>query len=194
VKIEPLTGDRWDDLVDLFERRGPRGGMGLAGNGCWCMWWRERTGDSARNKRALRALAQSDQPPGLLAYDNDVAVGWGSVAPREQHGQLVRSRHYGPTQHERGVWSIVCFYVYAAARHEGVAEALLDAAVRHAFDHGATAVEAYPHNRRPDYMGSIEMFQRRGFEPVRQTATRTIVRLSAGRPRARGRGRAAGSR
>jgi GNAT superfamily N-acetyltransferase len=193
VKIVPVTADRWDDLVDLFERRGPRGGAGLAGNGCWCMWWRERTGDSARNQAALRELTTTGRTPGLLAYDEGTAVGWISIAPRDQHGQLMRSKHYGPTEDEQGVWSIVCFYVHAGARHQGVAEKLLEAAIEHAASGGATSIEAYPHNRRPDYMGATEMFERFGFEPVRATATRTIVRLSGGRRKARARGRGARS-
>lgn len=145
------------------------------------MWWRERTGDAERNKAALRGLADDGRVPGLLAYVDGVAVGWVSVAPLEQHGQLMRSRHYGPTEEEQGVWSIVCFYVHPAARHVGVAEALLDGAVEHAFAHDATSIEAYPHNRRPDYMGALELFERHGFAQVRATPTRTIVRLGAPR-------------
>jgi ribosomal protein S18 acetylase RimI-like enzyme len=194
VETAPLTPDRWSDLVDLFERRGPRGGSGMAGNGCWCMWWRQRTGNAARNKGALRTIVEEGREPGLLAYEDGVAVGWISIEQRERLGQLMRSKHYGPTQDEEGVWSIVCFYVHAAARHRGVAEALLDAAVEHAAAHGARSVEAYPHNRRPDYMGATELFERHGFEPVRTTTTRTIVRLNAGRRKARAPGRAARSR
>lgn len=151
--------------------------MGLAGNGCWCMSWRGRASDPERNKAALHGLAESGDTPGLLAYDGGTAVGWVSIAPREQHGALMRSRLYGPTEDERGVWSIVCFYVHPSARHKGVAKTLLDAAVEHARAHGATAIEAFPHNRRPDYTGARELFERRGFEPVRTTSTRTIVRL-----------------
>jgi ribosomal protein S18 acetylase RimI-like enzyme len=194
VEIAPVTPERWPDLVDLFERRGPRGGSGLAGSGCWCMWWRQRTGNATRNKEALHTIVEEGREPGVLAYEDGVAVGWISVEPRERLGQLMRSKQYGPTEDEEGVWSIVCFYVHAAARHQGVAEALLEAAVEHAAAHGASSVEAYPHNRRPDYMGAFELFERRGFERIRTMTTRTIVRLSATRPRARGRGRAARSR
>ena len=180
--VAPLTGKRWNDLVELFERRGPRGGAGLAGNGCWCMFWRGRVKDAERNKASLRGLAESGDTPGLLAYEDGVAVGWVSIAPREQHRTLMRSKHYGPTEDEHSVWSIVCFYVHPSARHQGVAEALLEAAVEHAIGRGASAIEAFPHSRRPDYMGAREMFERRGFEPVRATTTRTIVRLDARPP------------
>jgi GNAT superfamily N-acetyltransferase len=195
VEIAPLTPERWPDLVALFERRGPRGGSGMAGSGCWCMWWRQRTGNAERNKTALRTIVKEGREPGLLAYEDGLAVGWISVEPRERLGQLMRSREYGPDEDDRAaVWSVVCFYVHASARHKGVAQELLNAAVDRALAHGATAVEAFPHNRRPDYMGSAELFERAGFRRVRVAKTRTIVRFSAGRRTARARGRAARSR
>ena len=39
-----MTRERWRDLVDLFERRGARGGMrNTPAYGCWCMYWRDRS-------------------------------------------------------------------------------------------------------------------------------------------------------
>jgi hypothetical protein len=38
--------------------------------------------------------------PGMLARDGGQAIGWVAVAPREGHGQLVRTRVYRP--HARG--------------------------------------------------------------------------------------------
>jgi GNAT superfamily N-acetyltransferase len=123
---------------------------------------------------------KAGKEPGLLAYEDGVPVGWVSVAPREDYGHLSRSRHYGATEPEEGVWCIVCFIVHPSARHRGVAKELLQAAVGHAVAKGASAVEGYPHNRRADYMGSAEMFASAGFEPVREASVRTIVRY---RPR-----------
>jgi GNAT superfamily N-acetyltransferase len=145
--------------------------------GCWCMWWRRRTGDPRKNKRAMRALVRDGREPGLLAYEDGVPVGWVSLAPREEFGHLVRSRYYGPQDEdeEQGVWSIACFYVDPRAKRRGVASALLAAAVDHALARGATAVEAYPHERG-DYMGSPSMFAAAGFEAVRAARTRTIMR------------------
>ena len=176
MDVAPVTPDRWADLADLFERKGPRGGTPMPA-GCWCMWWRRRTGDRAKNKRAMRALVRGDREPGLLAYDGGVAVGWVSLAPREEFDHLVRSRLYGPQDGDEGVWSIVCFYVDPRAKRQGCATALLEAAVKHAFGRGASAIEAYPH-ARGDYMGSLAMFTPIGFEPVRAAGTRTIVRLA----------------
>jgi GNAT superfamily N-acetyltransferase len=160
--------------------------------GCWCMWWRYRAGDRRKNKRNMRQIVEAGREPGLLAYDEDgVAVGWVAVAPREEFGQLVRSRKYGPQGEgeEAGVWSIVCFYVDPRAKKQGVATALVEAAVEHALARGASAVEAYPHERG-DYMGQRDIYDRLGFEPVRTASPRTIVRLTSpsrasGRPRSR---------
>ena len=173
-----MTYERWADFVDLFERRGPRGGVGPIH--CSCMWWRDRakTGERSaeRNCAAMEGIVRAGREPGLLAYDDGVAVGWVSVAPREHYGQLSRSRTYRAEEGERGLWSIVCFWIDPRARRKGVAAALLDAAVERAVVHGATAVEAFPHRRRPDYMGSEQMFAAAGFEPVREAGPRTIMR------------------
>jgi GNAT superfamily N-acetyltransferase len=102
---------------------------------------------------------------------------WGGSpsAPREEYGQLLRSRVYAPQDEDDGVWSIVCFYVDPRAKRKGVARELLEAAVDHAFAHGATAIEAFPHEKG-DYMGWPELFAGAGFEPRRVAGKRTLVR------------------
>jgi ribosomal protein S18 acetylase RimI-like enzyme len=74
----------------------------------------------------------------------------------------------------------VCFTVDREAQRQGVARALLAAAVEHAFAHGATALEAYPHKtERTNYMGHVELFEAAGFVPVRETSKRVVMRLAA---------------
>jgi GNAT superfamily N-acetyltransferase len=176
VEIVPVTPERWDDLVDLFTRKGPRGGGGV-GQWCWCMWWRQRGRSREQNRRGMRTLVKEGREPGLLAYEDGVPVGWVSVSPRADFGHLSRSKHYGPREGENDqVWSIVCFIVHPKARRKGVAKALLDGAVEHALSRGASAVEAYPHARTRDYMGSAEMFEAAGFRLLRSASVRTIVR------------------
>lgn len=114
----------------------------------------------------------------MLAYEAARPVGWVSVGPREDFGQLVRSRSYGPADDDTGVWSIVCLYLEPRAKRRGVATALLEEATEHALRRGATAVEAYPHERG-DYMGAPGPFQRLGFEVVRSAGKRTIMRRSS---------------
>jgi GNAT superfamily N-acetyltransferase len=139
----------------------------------------------------MQAIVKEGKEPGLLAYAEGLPVGWVSVAPREAYGHLSQSKHYGAVEPEEGVWSIACFIVHPTARHRGVAKGLLQAAVEHAVARGASAIEGYPHARRPDYMGSAEMFASAGFEPVRAASVRTVVRYlphsgqSTSRPAAR---------
>ena len=70
-------------------------------------------------------------------------VGWVSVGPRGDYERLAHSRVLAPVD-DKPVWSIVCFVVGRQARGQGVATALLDAAIDYARDHGATTLEAYP--------------------------------------------------
>src|SRR5439155_14829881 len=82
VNIYPLAPDRWGDFEKLF-------GPGGAYAGCWCMWPRRRSKDwsasrAAGRKAAMRAIVQSDEPPGLLAYMDGEPVGWVSVDRRER--------------------------------------------------------------------------------------------------------------
>jgi hypothetical protein len=88
-KVEPLTRERWKDLVSLFGEKGAYGG-------CWCMWWRQAASEHERragedNREALKALVNDGKIPGLLAYLDERPVGWCSVAPREELGRLLRS-------------------------------------------------------------------------------------------------------
>ena len=78
-------------------------------------------------------------------------------------------------------WSIVCFFIHREHRSEGVGSALLEAAVAHAADHGAEAVEGYPLEPRRDrvpesfaWQGLAAMFEQAGFT--------VIARRKEGRP------------
>ena len=184
-EIHPVTPERWPAMVELFERRGPRGGhANTPAYGCWCMYWRDRSlAHGEPKKRAMAKLVRGGCEPGLLAYDDGVPVGWVSVAPREQFAAILASPQYRPHDDDEGVWSIVCFAVDKARRRGGLAADLLRAAVDHAFAHGAAAVEAYPHVSDPrDYMGHVELYRRAGFAPVRDANKRAVMRLQRTRP------------
>jgi GNAT superfamily N-acetyltransferase len=177
--VRPVTPERWGDMVDLFERRGPRGGRrNSPASGCWCMYWRKRSnGDVALNKRRMASLVRAGREPGLLAYEAEFPVGWLSIAPRTEFDVLLRSPQYRPRDDDSDVWSIVCFTIDRPSRGRGVASALLDAAVAHAFARGASAVESYPHVANgDDYMGSVPLFEEAGFVRVRAANRRAVYR------------------
>ncbi|HXH21646.1 MAG TPA: GNAT family N-acetyltransferase [Dehalococcoidia bacterium] len=189
VEVLPLTPERWPDLEALF---GPRGAVG----GCWCMWWRVpasawESGKGEPNRKALRAIVDDGQSPGLLAYLKGKPVGWCSVAPRQDFTRLQRSRVLKPVD-DTPVWSVVCFFIARGHRSKGVGSALLRAATDFAAGRGAAVVEGYPVDpkvgRMPDtfaYTGVPSMFIRAGFEEVeRRSPGRPIMRkrLASTRP------------
>jgi GNAT superfamily N-acetyltransferase len=139
-------------------------------------WWRQRTGDAAKNKKAMRSLVRDAEEPGLLAYEDGIPIGWVSVGRRENFGQLMRSPQYKPRDHDQHVFTIVCFYVDPRSKRSGVGSALVDAAIEWARRLGAMAIEAYP-NSTPDFMGRREAFERRGFTRIRVAGKRSIMRL-----------------
>lgn len=182
-ETHPVTRDRWDDLVELFDRPVVRT--------CFCMFYRKAgdTGSGEANRRAMRTLVEAGTVPGIIGYLDGVPVAWVSLGPREDYGRLQRSPIMKPVD-ERPVWSIVCFFVDKEARGTGLARRMLRAAVDYARSQGARLVEAYPVDREgrshPDEMffGAKSMYDREGFtEVARRTPARPVVRKTI-RPRA----------
>ncbi|HTT00351.1 MAG TPA: GNAT family N-acetyltransferase [Streptosporangiaceae bacterium] len=179
LAISPVTGERWPALEDLFGRAG-------ASNGCWCMYWRIGPGYRHRpredNQRGLEELTRSGQPPGLLAFDGSVAVGWCELAPRADLDWLAHGRHVRPVD-DLPVWSVPCFYVRSTHRGQGVMGALIGAAVAAAASAGAPVLEAYPvdtdvpgHTRNL-FTGVASAFARHGFQVVaRRQPDRPVMR------------------
>lgn len=198
LEIQPLTPDRLPDLAALF-------GQGGDPKWCWCSFFRVRNADFAHAtadtnrevlERAVDTTAADGRNPGLVAYRDGEPIGWVSVGPRDDYERLKHSRVLAPID-DKPVWSIVCFVVSRKARNQGVARALLDAAVDYARQHGATLLEAYPVDTDGErvpaahaFKGTVGMFERAGFEVVerrqfnRTSPIRPIVRRRVRRARA----------
>ena len=185
ITIRPLTVENWADFESLM---GPKGGVG----GCWCMLWRQSkrdhdagTGDCNRQK--MQALAEGNQPPGLLAYDEGQVVGWLSVAPREDFPRLSGSRVLKPVD-DKKVWSVSCFLIPKSHRRRGIAVALLIAACSFVRQRGGSIVEGYPidPSKKPyteafAWTGFKSVYDRAGFtEILRRSETRPIMRKVLG--------------
>lgn len=187
LTVQPLTRDRWPDLETLFNAKGCS-----VARGCWCMAYRRSgsrgplaagTTHAQANRAELKALVDSGRPPGLIGYQGKVPVGWVSLGPRDDYAKLKRSPVMKAVD-DQPVWSIVCFVVPPEYRGQGVARALLDAAVAYAKKRGVGLLEAYPVDRpgrsNDDSMwfGAKSMYDGAGFEEVaRRKPQRPIVRI-----------------
>jgi len=177
LAIRPLTADLWPALEDLFGKLG-------ACNGCWCMYWRiggaYRNRSGEKNKAAFQEIVKDGPPPGLLAFDGDVAVGWCQLTPRDALPWLDRTWRLKRVD-EAPVWSISCFYVRKGYRRKGVTAALIAAALKVAKRAKAPALEAYhlDADKTPSasWTGFASTFERAGFETVaRHVPPRPIMR------------------
>ncbi|MHB8947194.1 MAG: GNAT family N-acetyltransferase [Bacillota bacterium] len=184
--FSPLTPDRWADCERLF---GPRGACA----GCWCMWWRLPRSEFGRmkgegNRLAFKAIVDSGEVPGIIAYDGGEPVGWCSVAPRESFSALERARKLKRLD-DRPVWSVVCFFVAKGHRRQGLTVRLLEAAADYAGAQGARLLEGYPVDPDGDYpdafafTGLAGAFRQAGFvEVARPSARQRIMRRELGEP------------
>ncbi len=176
--VRELTEDLWLALEDLFATTGPVGR-------CWCMYWRigstYRSRSPDANKESFHKVVSAGPPPGLLAFDDDIAVGWCQVTPRDALPALDRTRRLARVD-DKPVWSISCFYIRKGYRRRRVTSALIEAALVTARRAGAVAVEAYPLDAEltpsASHTGYFTTFERAGFTTVaRHEPSRPIMRF-----------------
>ena len=205
LRIEPVTPAHLDDLDRLFTSGDPRT--------CQCAYVRltnaaytAATVDERREvrDRAIREAHAEGRAAGLVASRDDDIVGWVSFDRRETYDRLSASRLLAPVD-DRPVVAVVCFVVAKQARRSGVAQALLDATVRHAREQGITLLESYPvaasgpTSSAALWRGTVSMFEQAGFTTVevrRQhagAAPRPIMRRPVRRRSVRGPARPASS-
>ncbi|MFT3820550.1 MAG: GNAT family N-acetyltransferase [Rubrivivax sp.] len=171
LSVKEVTRRTWADFDALFSAKGSPGY-------CWCMAWRataaeKRSRDPALLKQAMKARVDGQVPVGLLGYLDAQPVAWCSVAPGTSFRGLRKD-----VAASGEVWAITCFFVRREHRGQGLAKALLQAAVEHARRRGAKAVEGYPVDAdSPSYrfMGFVPLFEQAGFSEVARAGTRRHV-------------------
>ena len=179
LMVRPLTPDLWPAFEDLFGKAG-------ACNGCWCMYWRIGSEYNQRprekNRLAFRRIVKHGPPPGLLAFDGELPVGWCQLTPRDNLSWLDHTRFFVRAD-EQPVWSISCFYVRRNYRGRGVMSALIKAALIAAKRANAPALEVYPvDTAHPEstsnvFTGTASAFKRAGFKTVAERQeSRPIMR------------------
>jgi GNAT superfamily N-acetyltransferase len=136
-----------------------------------------------QNRATRSEVIKSGRGNGLVAYRLGRVVGWCHAAPKSEIPILAASEPRAETQTDVG--AIVCFVVAPDARRQGVATALLDAAIEHLRTRGMTSVEAYPPLVSPDdpqkwpqtnYHGPLSMYLKAGFSEVSRTEWSITVR------------------
>ncbi|MBB1247133.1 GNAT family N-acetyltransferase [Streptomyces durbertensis] len=162
-------------------------------NVCWCLSYRipSKLNNELRGPARgeyVAELCRAERAPGVLAYEEDVPVGWAAVAPRSETS-FARSRTI-PHVDDLPVWSLWCVRVRPGHRGKGVTHALIAGAVDFARAHGAPVVEAYPIDSGGDridqtmaYAGIRRNFERAGFTHAADTTSvltghaRVLMRL-----------------
>lgn len=136
------------------------------------------------NRLAMKAIVESGEIPGIIAYRAQTPVGWVSIAPRDNFFSLQRSDVLAPVD-DKAVWSIVCFFIPRKMRKQGIMLPLIQAALDHARSQGAHIVEAYPFDSDKPlstlsaYMGVRSVLEKAGFkEVVRRSPGHPIMRLA----------------
>ncbi len=136
------------------------------------------------------AVAERDlSAEGLLALrrgapTTDAALGWMKLSPlatvpKMRSLPVYRTLDLGP---EDTTWAIGCFLVHPAARHQGVARALVAGAQAHARARGGRVLQAFPRrSTEPLYdeevwQGPERVFVDAGFEVLHDIAPYPVYR------------------
>lgn len=185
--IAPLAPELWADFEDLFGKQG-------ACYGCWWTHFRlppavRRENDRQRNKDLIKARIEAGPPPGLLAFEDGMAVGWMQIGPRadipEWNNQGRGSAPADPADAtDPGVWAISCFFIRVKARGRGITHRLVEGGIEFARQNRARLVEACPMDLSKDsrsiglFVGSSRVFEKAGFERLLERKPgRPLMRL-----------------
>jgi GNAT superfamily N-acetyltransferase len=135
---------------------------------------------ASANKAAFRKIVRQGPPPGLLAFEGDLAVGWCQLTPRDAVPWLDQTWRLARVD-DLPVWSLSCLYIRIGFRRRGIASALIEEAMRVAKREGAVALEAYPFDGAVSpsstSTGYASTYERLGFREVaRRIPARPIMR------------------
>ena len=192
IHVSPADEATWEEIEAVLGTRGP-------GARCQCQRYklqpREAFAKFPVEERADRLRRQtgcghpgSATTSGLVAYLDAQAVGWCAVEPRVAYAGLVRNNRVPWTGREEdrtddSVWAVTCLLTRTGFRRRGVSRALVAAAVDHARQRGARALEAYPMTTTDAlseelHVGIQSVFADAGFvEITHPTPRRVVVRI-----------------
>lgn len=181
LEVVALTPALAGDFLALFDRAFPDN---PGWSGCYCRFyqlpetpWDSSPAASERHRADAAAAIAAGQQPGFLAYAGGApgrpgarAVGWLSAGPVAAYAN---PRGYDEKSGGAEAWT-TCFVVEPPARGQGVADALLRAALADFRARGIASVEAFSAPAREPgaaeqpaassgYKGTLAMYLRHGF-------------------------------
>jgi GNAT superfamily N-acetyltransferase len=193
ITVVPADQATWEDLRTVFGERGTP-------HDCQCQWFKHQAGEyralpKPERAELLREQTRCGEPgaessTGLVAYLDGEPVGWCAVEPRTAYPRLRNlkvpwtGRDEDPD--DPGVWAITCYVVRTGYRRRGVSRALTAAAVDHARDRGARALEGYALVTAPGkeiawgelFVGAAGVYEDCGFTEVSApTPRRRVMRI-----------------
>ena len=184
IEVHPVTEDRIDDWLDLFDHDVFAGKPEWSA--CYCTEPhllqpddRDSNRGTWREKRAhMVERFRTGATQGYLAYVDGRPAGWVNASTRDRYSLFQR----GDDQDACTI-GIACFAIAPPYRGHGVAAALLDRVVADAAARGADWLEAYPFLEVEDagtnFRGARELYDERGFTEVKVRARDTVVRRPA---------------
>ena len=176
IEVRTLTPDQGEDYIRFFDeiafRDHPEWGCG-----CYCCFfhatekeaWERRTRED--NRAEARQMILAGKMRGQLAYDQETPVGW---CHYDLLSNLPGAAVFYPflTTNDPESAAIVCFTVAQGWRGQGVATALLSAALHDLRTQGVHRVEAYPvlRDESPEHnnLGPLTLYQKMGFTIVKE--------------------------
>ena len=179
LEIRPLTAAHVDDVKTVMR--------GTWGSSCWDLFPRftaaqqrelgitggpPGTAEAKRREVLAKLARRRKNSAGLVAYRSGEPIGFVSLGPRHDYSVVENSKVMPPVD-DVAVWVIPCITVLRGHRGQGVAVAMIRAAVEYAGERGAPAVEAYVRTggkRVHDdfaFFGTKARFEKAGFREVR---------------------------
>lgn len=192
IEVRPANEVACEELAAVFGTRG-------AASVCRCQRYKLAPKEAFKHHppevradrlRVQTACGDPDAPStsGLVAFLDGEPVGWCAVEPRSAYFGLARVYRVpwegrAEDKADPTVWAVTCVLARAGYRGRGVAHALARAAVDHARERGARALEAYPMITRPGqeiawdeiHVGTVDMFAAAGMEAINHPTPRRVV-------------------
>jgi GNAT superfamily N-acetyltransferase len=196
IVVRPRTSALGVDFLRFFDHeRGPAFADNPEWAKCYCHFYNvPRAIDwpslsASQNRIAMKARIEVGATDGFLAFDGEEVVGWLNAQPRHMLPHCFeRMRIEEPSlpceAFEAAV--IVCFVVAPQKRRQGIARALLAAALASFAARGLKLIDAFPFKSGASslaadhYHGSLSLFLDHGFSVLREDETLTVVRKMLG--------------